>query len=184
MADSLVLTGSEKTFSPDQIIVSKTDTKGRITYANQLFLSIAEYTEKDVLGQPHSMIRHPAMPRCIFELLWRTIAAGDEIFAYVVNRTKQQNHYWVMAHVTAQRDENGQITGYHSSRRCPSRAALEIIKPLYARLLAAEQQHSNDKQGLQAGRTMLEDILHQSGKRYDQFVFDLIRLPLEQHLYQ
>lgn len=81
----------------DEIIVSKTDLKGRITYANRVFLTIAGYTEQEVLGEPHSIIRHPDLPRCIFKLLWDTIQGGTEIFAYVINRCKNGDHYLVYA---------------------------------------------------------------------------------------
>lgn len=93
------LTGVERTFDPDQFIVSKTDLKGRITYANKVFLDIADYTEAEILGQPHSVIRHAHMPRCVFRLLWERIQTGREIFAYVVNAAKNGDHYWVLAHV-------------------------------------------------------------------------------------
>jgi PAS domain-containing protein len=76
-------TDVERTFREDQIIVSKTNTKGIITYANRTFLEVALYTEQEVLGQPHNMIRHPDMPRCVFKLLWDTLVTGNEIFAYV-----------------------------------------------------------------------------------------------------
>ena len=87
------ITGKERFFADDELIVSKTDLKGRITYANNLFLEIADYSEKEVLGQPHSLIRHPDMPRSIFKLLWDTIQGGSEIFAYVINGTKFGDHY-------------------------------------------------------------------------------------------
>ena len=93
-------TGRERMFGEDEIIVSKTDLKGRITYANSVFLRVAGYAEEDVLGQPHSMIRHPGMPRAVFKLLWETIAGGREIFAYVKNMARDGDHYWVFAHVT------------------------------------------------------------------------------------
>ena len=98
------LTGVERFFDKDEIIVSKTDLKGRMTYCNDVFLRIAGYTEQELLGQPHSIIRHPDMPRCVFKLLWDTIGAGKEIFAYVINRAKNGDHYWVLAHVTPSRD--------------------------------------------------------------------------------
>ena len=92
---------------------------------------IAGYTEQEVLGKPHSLIRHPHMPRCVFKLLWDTIAGGDEIFAYVVNRCKNGDHYWVLAHVTPSRNTNGDIIGYHSNRRVPDRKIVEgTITPL------------------------------------------------------
>ena len=114
MAAQTDLTGVERTFGADEIIVSKTDTKGRLTYVNQLFQTIADYKEDELIGQPHNIVRHPDMPRCVFKLLWDTIASGNELFAYVVNRCKFGDHYWVFAHVTPTFDAQGQITGFHS----------------------------------------------------------------------
>ncbi|MBT3307547.1 MAG: PAS domain S-box protein [Alphaproteobacteria bacterium] len=87
MSKDSSLTGVERFFEDDEIIVSKTDLKGRVTYANRVFLRLAGYTEQEVLGQPHSIIRHPEMPRCVFKLLWDTLEDGKEIFAYVINRS-------------------------------------------------------------------------------------------------
>lgn len=81
MANDIQPTGTERTFENDEIIVSKTDSKGRITYANDVFLKLALYEESEVLGAPHSLVRHPDMPRAVFKLLWDTIQAGEEIFA-------------------------------------------------------------------------------------------------------
>jgi hypothetical protein len=75
-------------FSDHEIIVSKTDLKGRITYANTTFCRIAGYTEAEVLGQAHSIVRHPDMPRAVFKVLWDTIAAGREIFARMVRSSR------------------------------------------------------------------------------------------------
>jgi hypothetical protein len=80
------LTGHERTFDPGDIIVTKTDLKGRITYANRVFLNLSQLELNNTLEQPHSLIRHPGMPRTVFKLLWERIEAGKEIFAYVVNR--------------------------------------------------------------------------------------------------
>jgi PAS domain S-box-containing protein len=91
------LTGVERTFDEEEIIVSKTDLTGRVTYANDVFLRISGYTESEVLGQSHSIIRHPGTPRGVFSLLWRAIESGREIFAHVVNRAKNGDHYWVLA---------------------------------------------------------------------------------------
>lgn len=174
MAKDTSLTGNERTFPASEIIVSKTDFKGHIVYANDLFLSIADYVEADVIGQPHSVIRHPHMPRCVFSLMWKTITNGQELFAYVVNRTKFGDHYWVLAHVTPTKDSNGSITGFHSSRRVPSRDAVREITRLYAELKAEEDRHSNAKEGMRAAEAMLEARLASLGLRYDQFMFSLM----------
>ncbi len=97
---TIVPTNREVFFGENEIIVSKTDTTGRITYANDVFLAISGYTETETLAQPHSFIRHPDMPRCVYRLLWEAIQSKNEIFAYVKNMTKTGDHYWALAHVT------------------------------------------------------------------------------------
>jgi PAS domain S-box-containing protein len=174
MAKDLVTTGVERFFDDDEIIVSKTDLKGRITYTNRVFMRLADYGEGELLGAPHSIIRHPDMPRCIFKLLWDTIQAGKEIFAYVVNRSKNGDHYWVLAHVTPSFDAGGNIMGYHSSRRVPDRTILEqTVSPLYRTLLQEEQRHADRKAGLQASFDMVVNLLKERGLEYDEWVFSL-----------
>ncbi|PIW26652.1 MAG: chemotaxis protein [Rhodospirillales bacterium CG15_BIG_FIL_POST_REV_8_21_14_020_66_15] len=168
------VTGKEAFFRDDEIIVSKTDLKGYITYANDVFLNIAGYTEREVLGQPHSLIRHPQMPRCVFKLLWDTITAGGEIFAYVLNRCKNGDHYWVFAHVTPSRDAAGEIIGYHSNRRVPDRRILEgTIIPLYATLRNKEESFANRKEGMNAAFGDITELLQGKGVAYDEFIATL-----------
>ncbi|MEZ4338561.1 MAG: PAS domain-containing protein [Sandaracinaceae bacterium] len=166
-------TGREVHFEPDEVIVSKTDVKGVITYANRVFLSIAGYTEAEVIGQPHNMIRHPDMPRSVFQLLWDTVADGREIFAYVVNMAKNGDHYWVFAHVTPTFDDGGRIVGYHSNRRVPDRRAVATVEQLYRELCAIERQHSQRKDGIQAGMDALKSKLQSAGATYDELVWSL-----------
>lgn len=172
--DTLVSpTDREVTFGDDEIIVSKTDTTGRITYVNRVFLKVAGYTESELLGAPHSIIRHPDMPRTVFRVLWETIAAGDEVFAYVKNMAKTGDFYWVFAHVTPSFDRDGNIVGYHSNRRTPDREALAIVQPLYEELLAIENAPSNRKNGLETATAHLQRMLSERGTAYDEFVFSL-----------
>jgi len=165
-------TGREQ-FARDEIIVSKTDRKGIITYANRVFLRVAGYTEEEVLGQPHNMIRHPDMPRCVFQLLWDVVQDGREIFAYVVNLTKHGDHYWVLAHVTPTFDDRGEIVGYHSNRRVPTRAAVDAVTPIYAELKAIEDRHANRKEGIAAATAVLQQKLTTAGVSYDELVWSL-----------
>ncbi len=175
MAGTVYLTGVERTFPASEIIVSKTDLKGRITYANEVFLDIAGYSEAELLGQPHSIIRHPEMPRCVFKLLWDTIAAGKEIFAYVVNRSKNGDHYWVYAHVSPSFDGAGNLVGYHSNRRVPDRSVVDDqIVPLYRDLLAEEASHANRKDGMFAAVELVQSFLAQKGLAYDEFIARLV----------
>lgn len=167
------LTGIERRFPDDEIIVSKTDPKGRLTYVNDVFLMVSGYSEAEVIGQPHSLIRHPEMPRAIFKLLWDTIVAGREIFAYVNNRAKTGDHYWVLAHITPNFGANGEIVGFHSNRRSPRPDALAKIKPLYQTLLDTERKAADRKVGQDASFKQLTDILTREGKSYGEFVLGL-----------
>ena len=168
------LTGVERTFGEDEIIVSKTDLKGHITYANDVFLRVAGMTEAETIGQPHSCIRHPGMPRAVFKLLWDTLAQGKEIFAYVINRAKGGDHYWVIAHVTPSYDSSGQVVGYHSNRRVPDKKVVQtVIEPLYKQLLDIENSHANRKDGMNASFDALVNILNEKGVAYDELIFSL-----------
>lgn len=173
MSRQVHLTGVEKTFSPSEIIVSKTDRTGRIIYANEVFCRIASYSEAELIGKPHSIIRHPAMPRCVFKLLWDTIFQGEECFAYVLNRSKEGDHYWVLAHITPTFDDNGKIISFHSSRRSPRRDAIDKATALYAELLAIEKQDNSSDAGMNRAFSALVDKLKSLGLTYDEFVFSL-----------
>jgi len=166
-------TGREITFGEEEIIVSKTDPRGVITYANEVFMRVSGYSEDELLGQPHNIIRHPAMPRCVFRLMWDTIKRKEEIFAYVLNLAKSGSEYWVHAHVTSHLDAQGRITGYHSNRRLPFRDAVEKVIPLYAQLLAEESRYSDPEAGIVASLGMLNEALQAQGMDYSQFVFSL-----------
>lgn len=166
-------TGVERTFGRDEIIVTKTDPQGRITYANDVFLRVSAYPEEEMVGQPHSMIRHPDMPRAVFKLLWDSLKDNREIFCYVVNLAGDGAHYWVLAHVTASVDAQGKLVGYHSNRRVPSARALDEIRPLYRQLLAAEQGHSRPADAIAASSAMLADVLASRGQSYEEFIWTL-----------
>ena len=152
----------------NDFIVSKTDTKGRITYVNKIFMDIAEYTEEELLGKPHNIVRHPSMPKAVFKLLWDRVQNKEEIFAYVINKTKNNNEYWVFANVTPSLDVNGNIIGYYSVRRKPKQSALDVIKPLYQAMLSAEATG-----GVDAGVKLLEKTLSEKGATYDEFIISL-----------
>ena len=166
-------TGRESPFDENEIIVSKTDPRGRITYANDVFSRVAQFGVAELLGQPHNIIRHPDMPRCVFKLLWDTIEAKQEVFAYVLNMARNGDHYWVFAHVTPTLDAAGAIIGYHSNRRKPDPSQIAKIAPLYRLLLQEERRHDDRKHGMQRSHEMLLADLAQRKVAYDEFVFAL-----------
>lgn len=172
-ASRVTPTGVERTFANDEIIVSKTDLRGFLTYTNDVFLRMSAYTEDEVIGRPHNVIRHPDMPRSVFKLLWDTLQDGRELFAYVVNLASDGAHYWVLAHVTPTRNASGEIIGYHSNRRTCDKAALEIIKKLYAEIVAEERRHPHPPDALAAGTRLLQEKLDAAGMTYEEFVWSL-----------
>lgn len=169
----IIPTGKEVFFDDNELIVSKTDTHGKITYANSVFIDISGYTEDEIIGLPHSMIRHPEMPRAVFKLLWDTISSGRELFAYVQNMCKNGDHYWVYAHVTPTFDARGNIIGYHSNRRTPERRALEEIKTIYAALHEEEKGHADPRKGLDMSYSLLLNLLEEQKKPYEEFIWSV-----------
>jgi PAS domain S-box-containing protein len=166
MRKTITPSGREIVFGDDELIVSK-------TYANDVLQRVSGYSQAELIGAPHNLIRHPDMPRCVFKLLWDTIKSGKEIFAYVLNMSRDGGHYWVFAHVTPSYGENGKLMGYHSNRRVPYPDALEKVKPLYRQLLEEEKRHGESRTGMLKAEAMIADLLLRSGVSYDEFVFSL-----------
>jgi len=174
MKKNVTPTSVERFFPDSELIVSKTDLKGRITYANRTFLNLAGYAEDELLGQPHSIVRHPDMPRAVFKLLWDTLAEKREIFAYVKNMARNGDYYWVLAHATPSWDEQGNVIAYHSNRRVPKRDVVQnVISPLYAAVLVEEQRHANGQKALAAGFQFLVDFLNSKNTTYDALIQSL-----------
>ena len=167
-------TGRERRFDDDELLVSKTDPKGRITYANDVFVRVSGYALPEIIGQPHNLIRHPQMPRGVFRLLWDSISRGEELFAFINNLAKNGDHYWVLAHVTPTRDSSGAIIGYHSNRRVPDQAAVARVTPLYQQLLSEERHHRRASEAADSSARPLADILEREGTTYDSYVWSLI----------
>jgi aerotaxis receptor len=111
-------------------LVSETDLKGVITFANDDFCKIAGYTVDELLGKPHNIVRHPDMPKVAFKSLWDTVKKGEIWTGYVKNKTKDGGYYWVFATVYPFETCDG-TRGYLSCRRKPSRTEIEKHEQLY-----------------------------------------------------
>ncbi|MDD2744720.1 MAG: PAS domain-containing protein [Rhodocyclaceae bacterium] len=166
---SIQPTNQEKVMRENDFIVSKTDLKGRITYGNEIFIEYSGYSEGELIGAQHNIIRHPEMPRGVFKFLWDTIATGNEVFAYVKNMSKDGSFYWVFANVTPDFDSNGQIAGYLSVRRAPKRSAIQVIDGLYAQMLAAEQK-AGPRDACNASLGLLVGVLKEKGLSYEELI--------------
>jgi methyl-accepting chemotaxis protein len=138
MRTNLPVTQNEVLLSDSTLIVSKTDLKGRITYINRDFLEVSGFTEEDLIGEPHNIVRHPDMPVEAFQDMWDTLKAGRPWTGYVKNRCKNGDYYWVLANAAPIR-ENGHVTGYMSVRRKADAEAVAQIDAAYARFREKKQ---------------------------------------------
>ena len=168
------LTGVERHLDESEVLTSKTDLRGVITYANDVFIHVAGYSPEELYGAPHSLIRHPAMPRSVFHLMWKTIESGKEFFGYVVNRAKDGDHYWVLAHIVPDLDpRTKEIIGYHSTRRRPSREGVALAAQIYEAVLKEERKASKAQQ-VEVGVRAVLSYLETQGMSYEQWIFDKI----------
>lgn len=154
------MAGKEIPFPENGMIVSKTDTKGRITYGNELFIKMSGYSEDKLLGEPHNILRHPDMPALVFKHLWTEIQKGNEVHAFVKNKTKDDNFYWVFTTVSPDFDESGKnIVGYYSVRTKPRAESVKAIETAYKMLRGADAEKK------------LKEIL--GGKSYEEFILSI-----------
>jgi aerotaxis receptor len=120
----------ETLLQEDSFLVSETDAKGNIIFANEEFCKVAEYSLDELLGQPHNMVRHKDMPKAAFQDLWETVKKGEVWHGYVKNKTKSDGYYWVFATVYPYTNDNGEQC-YISCRRKPAREKVEHYSNLY-----------------------------------------------------
>ena len=166
------ITNKEYVLNDEEFIVSKTDTKGFITYCNRVFVKAAGWSRFELIGANHNIIRHPDMPKIAFKILWDLIQAKKEFFGFVKNLRKDGGFYWVFAYITADVDLSGKIAGYTSFRKKPSRAGINEISKIYAKL--KEEEKSG---GISASYELLKEMLNATDEniidKYHKLVFDL-----------
>lgn len=172
MKSRVTPTAVEKVMREDDFIVSKTDTTGRITYGNRTFIEFSGYSERELLGAQHNIIRHPDMPRGVFKFLWDTIQAKEECFAYVKNMAKDGSYYWVFANVTPSFGKDGSVTGFFSVRRKPRAEAVALMAGVYREMLSIEQR-VGARDACQASLTYLTKLLADKGKGYAEFILSI-----------
>jgi aerotaxis receptor len=140
MRDNGPVTAAEYILSDNEVIITHTDTGGRITYANPAFLHSSEFTLEECLGQPHNIIRHPDMPKEAFADLWATIKSGKSWSGIVKNRRKNGGYYWVRANVTPMVTQ-GRILGFMSVRSKPTRQEVAAAERAYAAIRSGRAPH-------------------------------------------
>ena len=144
---------------PRRYIISETDAKGKITFANDYFMEVSGYTLDELIGKSHNIVRHPDMPKVVFKFLWETISKGRNINAVVKNLAKDGRYYWIFTEFESIKDaDTGEIIGYHADRKSISKHVLEVIAKLYAELLEIEK-----KEGVEASEKYLIAFLKEKG---------------------
>jgi len=128
----------EEYFFDDKVIISQTDLKGEITYANRAFCEVSGYQVKELVGRPHNIIRHPDMPKAAFEKMWETIKGGQVWNGLVKNLRKDGRYYWVDTEILPVRDDDEKITGYIAARKAASRKDIQEAQETYKKMLEAE----------------------------------------------
>lgn len=171
MKNKVVPIDKETKLTNKTFIVSRTDEKGKVLYANQEFINISGYLENEIIGKPHNFIRHPDMPHAVFKLLWETLKSGKEFNGFVKNLCKDGGFYWVIATITKSITMSGE-TIYYSVRKKPTDHAIQTISPIYSAMLAAEKDNPNDKSFTESTLILSDEFLPFE-ITYDQYVLSL-----------
>ncbi len=156
---------------PSKIIMSKTNAKGVIEYANDYFMQICGYDEHELMGRPHSVIRHPDMPRIVFKLLWDRLDKGENIHALVKNLAKDGSYYWVLTSFETKFDKEGEVVSHYSRRKAAPPEAVQHIEKLYRSLLAIEKS-----QGMDVAGKYLLGLFEEKNTSFDAFMLQLLRV--------
>ncbi|MHB9021548.1 MAG: PAS domain-containing protein [Halothiobacillus sp.] len=165
MSIDRTLSGHEFIMRPTQTIQSRTDLRGVITFANRTFTEVSGYTREELVGAPHSILRHPDMPRTAFYVMWQTIQAGQEFYGYVNNRAKNGDNYWVITYVAPHFSPEKVLDGYSSVRRSPLRDRIPEWQEIYRKLNQVEAKYPRKDQ-CEAGKDWLINYL-QKHTRFD-----------------
>lgn len=169
---SVTPTSQERVMRENDFIVSKTDLTGRITYGNRIFIEFAGYSEKELLGAQHNIVRHPDMPRAAFNLAWDLIKSKQEFFGFVKNMASDGSFYWVFTHITPSYDRNGKVIGYLSVRRKPNTSVLPTVAGLYKQMLDLEKS-AGSRNAIEVSTRFLMDFLNEKGMSYEELVLAL-----------
>jgi PAS domain S-box-containing protein len=171
--DKPLPTQKEITLSDKEPIFSKTDSKGKITYSNAYFQKVSGYSESELLGAPHSIVRHPDMPKAIFFFMWKKLKDGKSLRAIVKNMSKSGDHYWVITEFTIDK-LNGNII--YTAKRTPApRKLIEHFEPVYRQMVELEELAVTQEKGMEKSLDYLTNILTKADKDYDTYIDDIVK---------
>lgn len=168
-------TGVVRTLDPDDVLVTKTNSDDVIVYANETFLRITGYTEDEILGQTHQLIKHPDMPRGLAKQLNAMVNEGQEMLVYVPQLAKDGATFWLLAHSTPSFDAQGRLVGDHSNDRAPHPDSVAEASAFYAQLLAEERRHTDPEAAKVASTRLCEELLAAKGMTFEQWVWSITR---------
>lgn len=159
-------TNNEIKLSSKRYIVSKTDAKGIIEYGNDYFIEISGYSQEELIGQPHSIVRHPDMPKIAFKMMWDRIQQGRNFIAVVKNLSKSGDYYWVVTEFEPKVDPiSNEIISHTAFRKAAPQKAIDAMAPIYAKLLEIEESA-----GMAASEKYLREFLEENKTTYDDFI--------------
>lgn len=174
--EKLATINEEVFWDKSKIITSKTDARGIIEYANEVFIEISGYQEHELMGKPHSIIRHPDMPKVIFKILWKSLKQGKNFHAVIKNRAKSGRYYWVITDFEIAKNEQGKITNYFARRRAVSDEVVKKhIVPLYKKLLLIEKES-----GMDVSEKYLKGLFEDKNLSYELFIEKVIEKSLKE----
>lgn len=170
MPNGRIILDKEVNWDKTKTLMSKTDKSGNIEYANDAFIDVSGYEDFELIGTPHSIIRHPDMPKVVFKLLWDALKKGENFYAVVKNLAKSGRYYWVITTFEIVRNDAGEITNYIGYRKSvPKEVINNVIEPLYKRLLKIEQVN-----GVELSEKFLKGMLEQEGKTYVEYITEVM----------
>ncbi len=158
---------NEIVLDPTKVIMSKTNHKGIIQYANEYFVKVCGYTKEELIGKPHNIIRHPDMPKIVFKILWERLKKGENLYAVIKNLTKEGNYYWVATKFETTFDENGNIIAHYARRKTIPEKVKQTANNLYKTISAIE------KHDVKLAEITFYETLDKFGLTYDDFFLEL-----------
>jgi aerotaxis receptor len=158
----------------NDFIVSKTDTKGHLTYCNDAFMIFSGFSEEELIGQNHNIIRHPDMPRSVFRAMWHSLEKQEEFFSFIKNGRKNGGFFWTFANITPSISSQGELLGYYSVQRYPKPEAVALFKDLYKKMCAIEAEVESSQKAMDASYKLLLDTVNQKGG-YNEFICSYYR---------
>jgi PAS domain S-box-containing protein len=159
----------ELEWDKSKVLMSKTDIKGNILYANEAFIDVCGYDDFELMDKPHSILRHPDMPRVIFKLLWENLQGENSFHVIIKNMSKTGRYYWVSNDVKTVKDANGNITYTGQQQHISNDIVAKHIEPLYRKLLQIE-----NASGVQSSENYLLGFLEEKRKSFIQFTDELV----------